>query len=287
MNKNKDVDDHGDSPLSVVKFEDTEIRRHWDEDKEQWYMSIIDVIALLTGTDRPRKYWNDLKAKLNKEGSEVSDKIGRLKLLSPDGKFRVTDVADVTTMLRIIQSVPSPKAEPLKQWLAKVGYERIEEIRDPEKAIHRALSTYSQKGYDEDWINRRMRSIETRNELTTEWSKRGVEKSQDFAILTNEVYKGWSGMTSKEYKKHKGLKDHNLRDHMTNLELVLNMLAEASTAEIARSHGAQGIQQNKMAAQKGSSVARNARKELEEKTGKPVISKNNYLTKKKDNQELK
>jgi hypothetical protein len=269
-----------------VKFEDAEIRRHWDERKEKWYLSIVDIIGLLTGTDRPRKYWNDLKTKLKIEGSELSDKIGRLKLIASDGKLRDTDVADVETILRVIQSVPSPKAEPLKQWLAKVGYERIEEIKDPEKAIHRAIGTYSQKGYDDEWIDRRIRTIEVRNELTREWKKRGIEQPLDFAILTNEVYKGWSGLSSKEYKKHKGLKDENLRDHMTNLELVLNMLAEASTAELARNKDAQGIQQNKTVAQEGSQIAGNARKELEAKTGKPIVTKKNHLPASSNKQQL-
>jgi len=279
----KNTDNEGiqeDSPLSIVKCEDAAIRRHWDENQEKWYISIIDIIGLLTGTDRPRKYWNDLKTKLKKEGSEVSDNIGQLKLTAKDGKKYETDVADVETILRIVQSVPSPKAEPLKQWLAKVGYERIEEIKDPEKAVHRAIGTFAQKGYDDEWIGRRMRTIEVRNELTTEWKNRGVEQPLDFAILTNEVYKGWSGMKSKEYQKFKGLKKgENLRDHMTNLELVLNMLAEASTAEIARNKDAQGVDENKSAAQQGSQIAGNARKELEENTGKPIVSKDNYLPK--------
>jgi len=275
-NKQK-VPDKPNDELAVAHFEDKEVRRHWDDDAEKWYLSIIDVVGAIVDSTVPKRYWADLKSKLKTEGFETYDNIVRLKMPAPDGKLRLTDCADVETMLRVVQSIPSPKAEPFKRWLAQVGYERIQETKDPEIAIQRAVGTYARKGYDDEWIGRRMRSIEVRNELTTEWRNRGIEDGLDYAILTNEVYKGWTGMTSKEYKHLKNLKDENLRDHMSPLELILNMLAEASTAEIARTTDAQGFEDNKKAATKGSGIAGNTRREIEQNTGKPVISEDNYL----------
>ncbi len=219
---------------AIKLFQDQRVRVHWDNDQEKWYFSIIDVIGVLTGSERPRKYWSDLKSKLKSEGSEVSEKIGQLKMKSSDGKKRMTDVADTEQLLRLIQSIPSPKAEPFKTWLAKVGYERIEETEDPELAFDRAMETYLKKGYSVNWINQRLKSIEVRKELTDEWDLHGIKKGIEYAILTDEITKAWSGMTTREYKEFKDLKKENLRDNMTNLELVFNMLAEASTTEISK-----------------------------------------------------
>jgi len=257
----------------IAIFKKQKIRRVWDEKKEIWYFSVIDIISVLTNSSRPRKYWNDLKRELNKEGAEVSDKIGRLKMEAPDGKMRLTDVADTETILRLIQSIPSPKAEPLKIWLAKVGYERIEETQDPELAFNRAMKTYLQKGYSKEWINQRLKSIEVRKELTDEWQERGVKEGLEFAILTDEITKAWSDMNVKAFKKSKGLKKENLRDHMSNLELVLNMLAETSTTEISKSKKPKSFKENREVAKEGGSVARKARLELEEKVGKKMIGK--------------
>lgn len=223
--------------MSKVKiFENQHIRSHWNAEKEQWYFSVIDTIQVLTGSERPRKYWSDLKRKLLKEGSQLSDNIGQLKMLSVDGKFYLTDIANTETLLRLIQSIPSPNAEPFKLWLAQVGYERLEENEDPELTIDRALETYLAKGYSKTWINQRLKSIEVRKELTDEWEARGVKRGQEFAILTDEITRAWSGLTTKEYKQYKNLKKENLRDNMSNLELVLNMLAEATTAENNRAN---------------------------------------------------
>ncbi len=260
---------------SIVLFKQHQIRRHWDDDKELWYFSVVDVIEILTGSDRPRKYWNDLKKKLFEEGSEVSEKIGQLKMLAPDGKMRVTDVADTEQLLRLIQSVPSPKAEPFKLWLAKVGYERIEETENPELAFDRAMETYLKKGYSKEWINQRLKSIEVRKELTDEWQDRGVEEGLDYAILTDEITKAWAGKSVKAYKKYKGLKKQNLRDNMTNLELVLNMLAEASTTEISKKNRPESFKENKAVAKQGGHVAGTARKEIEAQTGEPIVSPEN------------
>ena len=257
---------------AIKLFQDQKVRVHWDNDLEKWYFSIIDVIGVLTGSERPRKYWSDLKNKLKSEGSEVSEKIGQLKMKSTDGKLRITDVADTEQLLRLIQSIPSPKAEPFKLWLAKVGYERIEETEDPEKAFDRAMETYLKKGYSANWINQRIKSIEVRKELTDEWETRGVKKGTDYAILTNEITKAWTGMTTREYKDFKDLKKENLRDNMTNLELVLNMLAEASTTEISKEKKPKTFTENKQVARKGGKVADVARKQLENTTGKKVIS---------------
>ena len=262
--------------MSNIKlFQNQEIRSLWDAEQEQWLFSVIDIIQALTGSERPRKYWSDLKRKLNQEGSEVSEKIGQLKMLAPDGKSRLTDVASTEALLRLIQSIPSPRAEPFKLWLAQVGYERLEENEDPELSIDRALEAYLAKGYSKEWINQRLKSIEVRKELTDEWAQRGVSKGQEFAMLTDEITRAWSGLSTKGYKQHKGLKKENLRDNMSNLELVLNMLAEATTTEISKEKLPQSLDENRVVARQGGEVAGNARKEIESKTGKKVISDKN------------
>jgi hypothetical protein len=263
---------------AIAIFEGKQIRRHWDEENELWYFSISDVIRILTGSTIPKRYWSDLKGKLKKEGSEVYEKIVQLKFIAKDGKYYLTDVADTESMLRIIQSVPSPKAEPFKLWLARVGYERLEETADPEVAINRALKTYLKKGYSPDWVNQRLKSIEIRKALTDEWEKRGVKEGLEFAILTDEITQAWTGMTTKGYKKHKELKKENLRDNMTNLELVLNMLAETATTEISQKREPKNLDENKAVAREGGNIAGNARKEIESKTGKSVITNKNAKT---------
>ena len=261
---------------SIQLFEDQKIRTAWDAEKEEWYFSIIDVISVLTDTANPRRYWSDLKRKLKIEGAvEVYEKIVQLKLLSPDGKKRLTDVASTEQLLRIIQSIPSPKAEPFKAWLAMVGKERIEETIDPEQAIDRALDTYLKKGYSEEWIHQRLLAIRIRNELTDEWKKRGVQKGKEYAILTDEISHAWSGMTTGQYKRLKGLTKENLRDNMTDLELVLTMLAEASTTDISKTAKPQTFEENKQVAKRGGKVAGIARQALEAETGKPVITEKN------------
>lgn len=260
---------------AIKLFETKQVRTHWEAEQEKWYFSIVDVIAILTETDRPRKYWNDLKTKLQSEGSELSDKIGQLKMPAEDGKMRLTDVADTEQLLRLIQSIPSPKAEPFKLWLARVGYERIEETEDPEKAFDRAMETYLKKGYPPEWINQRLKSIEIRKELTDEWDIRGIQKGQEYAILTDEITQAWSGLTTKQYKQFKELKKENLRDNMSNLELVLNMLAEATTTEISKEKTPETFEHSRTIAKQGGTIAGNARKEIEEKTGKGVITKQN------------
>ncbi len=274
---------------AIKLFEQKKIRTHWNEEQEKWYFSIIDVIEILTESPRPRKYWNALKTKLKDEGSELSHNLGQLKMVATDGKMRMTDVADTEQLLRLIQSVPSPKAEPFKVWLAKVGYERIEETEDPEKAFDRAMETYLKKGYSVNWINQRLKSIEVRKELTDEWDKRGVKKGSEYAILTDEITKAWSGLSTKEYKKLKDLKKENLRDNMTNLELVLNMLAEATTTEISKEKKPETFSENQEIARQGGTIAGNTRKEIEEKTGKNVVSKLNAkkIIAKNNNKELK
>ncbi len=257
---------------TITLFEGKQIRRHWDAEKESWYFAVMDVIEVLAQTDRPRKYWNDLKTKLKAEGSEVSEKIGQLKMQASDGKYYQTDAADTETLLRLIQSIPSPNAEPLKRWLARVGYERLEETSDPELAINRALKTYLQKGYSPEWVNQRLKSIEIRKALTDEWEKRGATEGLEFAILTDEITKAWAGLTTKQYKSLKGLKKDSLRDNMTNLELVLNMLAETATTEISQKREPENFEENKRVAHEGGSIAGNARKEIEQKTGKRVVS---------------
>jgi prophage antirepressor-like protein len=261
----------------LVVFEDKQIRRVFHNG--EWYFSIIDIVEVLTGSPNPRRYWSNLKIQLSKkEGfNELYSKTVQLKFESSDGKKYRTDAANTETLLRIIQSIPSPKAEPFKRWLAKVGYERIQEIENPELATQRTRALYKAKGYPEDWIEKRMRGIAIREELTTEWENRGIEQERDYAILTAEISKATFGMTPSDYKKHKGLKQENLRDHMTDLELIFSMLGEASTKEIAVNQNAQGFAENKAAAQSGGRIAGDARKQLEKESGKPVISKANYL----------
>ena len=253
-------------------FGTKEVRSVWDAEKESWYFSIVDVVAVLTDSPSPRKYWSVLKTRLKKEGSELTTNCSQLKMQSADGKQYLTDVADTEQLLRLIQSIPSPKAEPFKQWLARVGYERIEETDDPELAIDRAMETYLKKGYSKEWINQRLKSIEVRKDLTNEWENRGVQKGQEFAILTDEITKAWSGLSTREYKQVKGLKKEGLRDNMTNLELVLNMLAEATTTEISKEKQPKGFERNRQIAKQGGTIAGNTRKEIELKTGKPVVS---------------
>ena len=269
-----EVNDNG----SIQLFEDQKIRTAWDAEKEEWYFSIIDVISVLTGTANPRRYWSDLKRKLKAEGAnELYEKIVQLKMLSSDGKRYKTDVANTEQLLRIIQSIPSPKAEPFKAWLAMVGKERIEETIDPEQAIDRALDTYLKKGYSEEWIHQRLLAIRIRNELTDEWKKRGVQKGKEYAILTDEISRAWSGMTTGQYKRLKGLTKENLRDNMTDLELVLTMLAEASTTDISKTAKPQTFAENKQVAKRGGKVAGIARQALEAETGKPVITEKNAV----------
>ncbi len=257
---------------AIRLFQDQKVRVLWDNELEKWFFSIVDIIGILTDSPNPRKYWSVLKTRLKQEGSELATKCSQLKMQSVDGKFYKTDVADTEQLLRLIQSIPSPKAEPFKIWLAKVGYERIEETEDPELAFDRAMETYLKKGYSKNWINQRLKSIEVRKELTDEWDSRGVKKGLEYAILTDEITKAWAGFTTKEYKDFKELKKENLRDNMTNLELILNMLAETSTTELSKKHKPKTLLESKSIARKGGSVAGNARKELEKKLGNSVIS---------------
>ena len=262
-------------------FENRRIRSHWDSEQEKWYFSIVDVIAVLTDqTDyqAARNYWKVLKNRLKKEGNETVTNCNQLKMLAIDGKMRLTDVADTEQLLRLIQSVPSSKAEPFKQWLAKVGSERLDQIQDPELGIQQALQDYRRLGYSDDWINQRLKSIEIRKELTDEWQRTGIKGNKDFAILTNILIKTWSGKTVKEYKEHKGLKKQNLRDNMTSTELILNMLAEASTKDISQANNPKTFNQSKTIAAQGGNVAKVAREELEKQTGKSVISSENATT---------
>lgn len=260
-------------PTSSIKlFEQKQVRSHWDEDREKWYLSITDVVEILTESAAPRRYWSDLKIKLKDEGSQLYENIVQLKMKSSDGKFYLTDVADTEQLFRIIQSIPSKKAEPFKLWLAQVGRERLDEIDDPEIGIDRLMETYLKKGYSKEWINQRLKSIEVRKELTDEWETRGVKKGQEYAILTDEITKAWSGFSVKNYKKFKSLKKENLRDNMTNLELVLNMLAEATTTEISKEKKPRTFTDNKKVARQGGTIAGNTRKEIEKKTGKRVVS---------------
>ena len=260
---------------AIKLFEEKQVRSIWDAEQEKWYISIVDVIEILTETDRPRKYWSDLKTKLKKEGSELSEKIGQLKMQSADGKFYNTDVADTEQLFRLIQSIPSPRAEPFKLWLAQVAAERLDEMQDPELSIDRALEQYLKLGYSENWINQRLKSIEIRKELTDEWKKRGLKEGVQFATLTDIITKAWSEKTTKEYKVLKGLKKENLRDNMTNTELILNMLAEASTKDISAAVDPKDFEESKNVEQQGGNVARVALKELESKTGKKVVSTSN------------
>lgn len=267
---------------AIQLFEDQPIRSAWDVEREEWYFSVVDVVGALTDQKDQRgasNYWAKLKQRLKAEGAdELLTNCQQLKLKSKDGKRRLTDVADTEQLLRIIQSIPSPKAEPFKLWLAQVGRERIEETIDPEQAIDRALETYLKKGYSEEWVHQRLLAIRIRNELTDEWQKRGVQKGKEYAILTDEISKAWSGMTTRQYKQLKGLKKENLRDNMSDIELVLNMLAEASTTGISQAEKPEGMAENLAVAQRGGRVAGNARKELEREMGRPVISAENAKT---------
>lgn len=257
---------------AIQLFEDQKIRTAWDAERQTFYFSIVDVIQVLTDSADGRKYWNKLKQRLKEEGSELVTKCHQLKMIAADGKKRLTDVADTAQLLRIIQSVPSPKAEPFKMWLAQVGRERIEETIDPEQTIDRALETYLKKGYSEEWVHQRLLSIRIRNELTDEWGKRGVKKGREYAILTDEITRAWSGMNTRQYKDLKGLRKENLRDNMSDLELVLTMLAEASATDISRVEKPETFIENQQAARKGGEVAGIARRALEERTGKPVVT---------------
>ena len=260
----------------VQLFEDQPIRTAWVEDEEEWYFSVVDVVQALTESADGRKYWNKLKQRLKEEGSQLVTNCHQLKMRSPkDGKRYNTDVANTEQLLRIIQSIPSKKAEPFKLWLAQVGRERIEEVIDPELTIERALETYAKKGYPADWINQRLQTIRARKELTDQWQAHGVEKGKEYAILTDEVTKAWSGMTTRQYKNLKGLKKENLRDNMSTLELALNMLAEATTTELTKTQNPYGLEENREVAQSGGKIAGDARKNIEAQTGKPVITSDN------------
>ena len=260
---------------SIKLFQDKNIRTVWDEEQEKWYFSVIDVIAVLTDSDNPRKYWSVLKTRLKAEGSQLATNCSQLKMPGADGKMRETDAADPEQILRLVQSVPSKKAEPFKLWLAKVGNDRIDEMADPELAINRALDFYAKKGYSLDWINQRLKTIEIRKLMTDEWDKGGIKKGMEYALLTDEIYSGWAGMNARTYKKFKGLQKENLRDNMSNLELVLNMLAEVSTTEISKKETPKGLSENIKVARKGATVAKNARREIEAETGKSVLTSKN------------
>lgn len=259
----------------IQLFEDKRIRTAWDEEKEEWFFSIVDVVAVLTDSPNPQTYWRVMKKRLKDEGNETVTNCNALKMTAADGKRRLTDVADTEQLLRIIQSIPSPKAEPFKMWLAQVGRERIEETIDPELTIDRALQTYLRKGYTREWINQRLQAIQVRKELTDEWQDRGVQKGVEYAILTDEITRAWSGMTTRQYKKLKGLKKENLRDNMTTAEIVMNMLAEVATREISQTVQPQTFQENLSVAQEGGSVAGDARRSIESRTGKPIITAQN------------
>ena len=261
-----------DKEKSIKLFQNKEIRAAWNESEEDWYFSIVDVVEALTESPNPQTYWRVLKKRLKDEGNETVTNCNGLKMPAADGKMRLTDVANTQQLLRIIQSIPSPKAEPFKMWLAKVGSERLDEIADPEKTINRAVETYRQKGYSEAWINQRLKSIEIRKGLTDEWERAGVKKGLEYAILTDEITRAWSGMSTREYKEYKGLKKENLRDNMTNLELVLNMLAEVSTTEISKANNPTSLDENITVARQGGQVAGDARRNLEKQLGKPVVS---------------
>jgi prophage antirepressor len=259
----------------IQLFENRQIRSHWDAEQEKWFFSIVDVVAILTDSPNPRKYWSVLKTRLKKEGSELATNCSQLKMQSVDGKYYKTDVADTEQLLRLIQSVPSPKAEPFKLWLAKIGSLRLDQIQDPELSIQQALQDYRSLGYSEDWINQRLKSIEIRKELTDEWQRTGITDNKEFAILTNILTKTWSGKSVKEYKEYKSLRKQNLRDNMTSTELILNMLAEASTKDISQANNPTTFTQSKTIAKQGGNVAKVARMELEKQTGKSVISSDN------------
>ncbi|OGH90707.1 MAG: antirepressor [Candidatus Magasanikbacteria bacterium RIFOXYD12_FULL_33_17] len=272
---------------SLAIFENFKVRRIYDEKKEIWYFSIIDVIEILTNTSIPRRYWSDLKSKLKKEGSEVYEKIVQLKMTAPDGKQRKTDSFSTEDLLRIIQSIPSPKAEPFKIWLAKVGYERMQEMTDPERALNRSREYWQKQGRSDKWIQQRMMGQETRNKLTDYWSEHDVKKGDEFAILTNIIHEEWADLSVKDHKNLKGLKTQNLRDHMTEAELIFTALAELSTRQIADSTNAEGLKQNKVPAKKGGKIAKDARRALEKKTGKSVVTGENFLASGKSKKSLK
>jgi hypothetical protein len=264
--------------MSNIKlFESKKVRTHWDAEKETWYFSVIDVVEILTGSSIPKRYWSDLKKKLTKEGSQLYENIVQLKFEASDGKMYATDCLDTPNLLRLIQSIPSPKAEPFKQWLAKVGYERMQEIQDPEMSLDRARENWKKLGRSEKWIQQRMTGQETRNKLTDYWKESGVEKSDEFAFLTNVIHQEWTGLTVKKHKDLKGLKSQNLRDHMSEAELIFTALAELSTRQIAETEKAKGVRQNAVAGKKGGKIARDARLALEEKTSKKVITSANFL----------
>ena len=269
---------------AIKLFNKKQVRCHWDSEQEKWYFSIVDVVGVLSESENPQTYWRVLKKRLLDEGNETVTNCNALKMPAADGKMRLTDVADTEQLFRLIQSVPSPKAEPFKIWLARVGSERIDEIEDPEKGIDRLMETYLRKGYSKEWINQRLKSIEVRKELTDEWENRDVEKGQEFAILTDEITKAWSGFSTKQYKQFKSLKKENLRDHMSNLELVLNMLAEATTTEISKEKKPVGFENNRKIARQGGTIAGNTRKAIEEKSGKKIVTRQNakQLTQKKN-----
>jgi len=272
---------------NIKLFEEKKVRTIWDEEKEEWYFSIVDTIEVLTESANPRRYWSDLKIKLEREGSQLYENIVQLKLLAPDGKMRLTDVANAEQLFRLIQSIPSPKAEPFKLWLAQIAKERLDQLQDPELSIEQAMLDYKRLGYSDNWINQRLKSIEIRKELTDEWKSKGVQEGVEFATLTDIITKTWSDKTTKEYKRFKGLKKENLRDNMTNTELVLNMLAELSTKNISETSNPETFDEHAQVAVQGGEVARNARQELELKTGKPAISplnaKSGIMLKKGDN----
>ena len=259
-------------------FNNETIRTVWDEEHEKYYISIVDLVGVLTESDRPRKYWSDLKSKLKQEGNEVSEKIGQLKLKSQDGKYRLTDVCDIEEMFRIIESIPSKNAEPIKQWLAKLGSERIDEVFDPSIAAERAIDLYRVKGYDEDWIQKRIKGMQNRKKLTDVWKDGGVTTNTEYAILTNEIYKSWSGMTAKEYKEYKGLRKESLRDNMSDIEVTLADLGELATREIAKKRNPQGLKENIEVAKRGGRIANNTRADLEKEIGESVITKDNILS---------
>jgi prophage antirepressor-like protein len=263
---------------NIKLFEEKKVRTVWDEEKEEWYFSIVDVVAVLTESPNPRKYWSVLKTRLKKEGCELTTICSQLKMLASDGKKYLTDVADTQQLFRLIQSMPSPKAEPFKLWIAQVAKERLDQLQDPELSVEQAMADYKRLGYSDNWINQRLKSIEIRKELTDEWKAKGVQEGVQFAVLTDIISKTWSDKTTKEYKQYKGLKKENLRDNMTNTELVLNMLAELSTKNISESSNPETFEEHARVAEKGGEVAKNARIELERKTGKKVISPLNART---------
>ena len=275
---------------SIRLFENKKVRTKWVENEEKWYFPIIDIIAVLTDSIDPGAYWRKLKERLKAEGNETVTNCHTLKLIASDGKMRLTDVADTEQLLRLIQSIPSKKAEPFKAWLAKVGYQRIEETEDPELAFDRAMKTYLQKGYSEEWVNQRLKTIEVRKDLANEWNRVGIEKESDFAILTNEITKAWSGKTVSEYKQLKNLKKENLRDNMTNLELVLNMLGEATTTELSKKENPKKFDESKKIAVRGGTVAGNTRNDIEKQLGESIVTsrnaKDNILERSKNNPQI-